>query len=199
MSEKNVFAPAVIPACPLVLASGSPRRRELMLEMGLTFTVKCADVDEDLPLGIAPCDAVTMLSDRKCRAVLPSTAGCAVIAADTVVALDGEILGKPKDAADAHRMLAALSGRTHEVFTGVAVGYGDIVTVRAARTAVTFRPMSDEEISAYIATGEPMDKAGAYGIQGGAGRFVAATDGDIDNVIGLPTRLLAEMLGELPR
>ena len=199
MSQTTVFAPATPPACPLVLASGSPRRRELMTDMGLTFTVRTADVDEALPSGIAPRDAVLMLSDRKCRAVLPSAAGCAVIAADTVVALDGEILGKPKDAADAHRMLAALSGRTHEVFTGVAVGYGDTITARAARTAVTFRPLTEDEILAYIATGEPMDKAGAYGIQGGAGRFVAATDGDIDNVIGLPTRLLAEMLGELPR
>ena len=199
MSKKEVFAPACLPACPLVLASGSPRRRELMSDMGLCFTVRSADVDESLPDRISPRDAVLALSERKCRAVLPSAAGCAVIAADTVVALDGEILGKPQDEADARRMLRALSGRTHEVFTGVALGYGDRVIARAARTAVSFRPLDEAEILAYIETGEPMDKAGAYGIQGGAGRFVAATDGDIDNVIGLPTRLLAEMLGELPK
>lgn len=184
--------------CPLVLASASPRRRELLGAMGQSFTVRCADVPEDLPNGIDPQEAVLTLARRKCAAVLPLSKGCAVIAADTVVALDGKILGKPKSEEDALAMLTALSGRTHEVFTGVAVGYGDSITVRADRTAVTFRPLSREEILAYIKTGEPMDKAGAYGIQGGAGHFAVAIDGALDNVIGLPTRLLADMLmGEL--
>ena len=184
-------------SCPVILASASPRRRELLSAMGVAFSVMSADVDEALPEGISPLDAVLLLARRKCEAVLPRAEGAIVIAADTVVALDGKILGKPVDRDDALGMLTALSGRTHEVYTGVAVGYGGSLTVRADRTAVTFRPLTPPEILAYIETGEPMDKAGAYGIQGGAAGFVASLSGEVDNVIGLPTRLLADMLSEV--
>ena len=179
----------------VILASGSPRRRELCTAMGLTFTVKTSDVDETIPTGTSPREAVEMLSRRKAEAVLPADA--IVIAADTVVAIGDTILGKPTDEADAHAMLCMLGGRTHDVFTGVTVCYHGRILTASAETAVTFRPLRDEEITAYIATGEPMDKAGAYGIQGLGGALVESIDGEFDNVVGLPCRLLKEMLEEI--
>ena len=171
---------------PLILASGSPRRRELLAKMGYSFETCSPDVDEHV--GGHPRDIVLTLARRKAEAAAADIPEGIVIASDTLVSLDGAPLGKPVDAADARRMLRALSGREHEVFSGVCVldartGWQRAVAVR---TGVTFRPLSDAEIDAYIATGEPMDKAGAYGIQGGAGRFVAALDGSFENVMGFP-------------
>ena len=179
----------------VILASGSPRRRELCAAMGLTFTVKTSDVDETIPRGTPPREAVEMLSRRKAEAILPADA--IVIAADTVVAIGDTILGKPKSEEDARVMLCMLCGRTHEVFTGVTVCYHGRILTASGETAVTFRTLTDDEITAYIATGEPMDKAGAYGIQGLGGALVESIDGEFDNVVGLPCRLLKEMLEEI--
>ena len=179
---------------PLILASGSPRRRELLAKMGYTFEICAPDVDERVT-GHAR-DIVYTLAQRKAHAAAEHIAQGVIVASDTLVSLDGAPLGKPADAADAHSMLAALSGREHEVFTGVCVldaATGESET-RSVRTGVTFREISPEEIDAYIATGEPMDKAGAYAIQGGAGAFVSALDGELENVIGFPVVEVREML-----
>ena len=180
----------------LILASGSPRRRELLTSMGYTFEIISPDVDEHVE-GPAR-EVVGILAERKGAAVAAAQENGIVIAADTLVAYDGKALGKPVDAADAKRMLLLLSGRTHEVFTGVAIF--DAATgkksVRVVRTGVTFRALTDAEIDAYIATDEPMDKAGAYAIQGGAHGFVESFEGPYENVIGFPVRDVREMLGE---
>ena len=186
MSEKSVR--------PLILASGSPRRRELLSRMGYTFEICTPDVDEHVT-GHAR-DIVHTLARRKARAAAAHYGDGVIIASDTLVSLDGAPLGKPADAKEAHAMLAALSGREHEVFTGVCVldaGTGHSET-RTVRTGVTFRDISPAEIDAYIATGEPMDKAGAYAIQGGAAPFVAALDGEFENVVGFPVAEVREML-----
>ena len=178
----------------LILASGSPRRRELLTQMGYSFEIQVPDVDENVD-GHAR-DVVAILSRRKAEAVAATRAEGVVIASDTLVSLDGAALGKPRDAADAHRMLAALSGRTHEVFTGVTIidaASGRSAT-RAVRTGVRFRELDDEEIENYIATGEPMDKAGAYAIQGGAHGVVEGFDGSYETVIGFPVDDIREML-----
>ena len=178
----------------LVLASGSPRRRELLSRMGYTFEICTPDVDEHVA-GHAR-DIVRALAERKARAAAVHYDDALIIASDTLVSLDGAPLGKPADAADARRMLLALSGREHEVFSGVclldaASGRSD---VRVARTGVRFRALTDGEIDAYIATGEPMDKAGAYAIQGSAGVFVEALDGSFENVMGFPVDEVGAML-----
>ena len=179
----------------IILGSQSPRRRELLARLGYAFETCSPDVDEHVDAPAS--EAVAILARRKARAAAENYREGVIIASDTLVSLDGAALGKPEDAADAHRMLRALSGRTHEVFTGVCVidcsdGRRES---RVVRTGVTFRELSDEEIDAYIATGEPMDKAGAYAIQGAAGAFVAGLDGSFDNVVGFPTQEVAEMLG----
>lgn len=179
----------------IILASGSPRRRELCAAMGLTFTVKIGDVDETIPKGTHPRDAVMLLSRRKAEAIPCEDA--VVIAADTVVALGDTILGKPKDRADAHAMLTMLSGKTHAVYTGITVTYRGKILTDADETLVTFRTLSEGEIAAYIATNEPMDKAGSYGIQGLGGALVESTSGAFDNVVGLPCRLLHGMLSKI--
>ena len=178
----------------LILASGSPRRRELLTQMGYSFEIQVPDVDENVD-GHAR-DVVAILSRRKAEAVAATRAEGVVIASDTLVSLDGAALGKPRDAADAHRMLAALSGRTHEVFTGVTIidAASGRSETRAVRTGVRFRELSKSEIDQYIATGEPMDKAGAYAIQGGAHGFVEGFDGSYENVIGFPVDDIREML-----
>ena len=179
---------------PLILASGSPRRRELLSKMGYTFTICTPDVDEHVT-GHAR-DIVCTLAERKARAGAAHYRRGVIIASDTLVSLDGVPLGKPADAADARRMLEALSDREHEVSSGVCVL--DIETgrheIRSVRTGVTFRAVTDQEIDAYIATGEPMDKAGAYAIQGGAGAFVTKLDGSFENVMGFPVDDVREML-----
>ncbi len=179
---------------PLILASGSPRRRELLAKMGYTFEICTPDVDEHVA-GHAR-DIVYTLAQRKARAAAAHYADGVIIASDTLVSLDGAPLGKPADSAEAHAMLAALSDREHEVFTGVCVmdaKTGESET-RTVRTGVTFRALSPEEIDAYVATGEPMDKAGAYAIQGGAAPFVAKLEGEYENVVGFPVVEVGEML-----
>ena len=178
----------------LILASGSPRRRELLTQMGYSFEIIVPDVDEDVS-GHAR-DVVGILSRRKAEAVAREQDHGIVIASDTLVSLNGQALGKPHDAQDAHRMLRLLSGKTHEVFTGVTIidaASGKRET-QVVRTGVIFRDLSDEEIAAYIATGEPMDKAGAYAIQGGAHGFVEGFEGSYENVIGFPVDEIREML-----
>lgn len=179
----------------LILASASPRRHELLTAAGIPHTVLTSDADEALPDGILPHEAVEMLSARKAAAVLPiAPKGAVILAADTVVALNGEILGKPTDKADASRMLAALSGGAHHVFTGVTVTDGTKTVTAHTKTAVRMRVITPAEIDAYIATGEPMDKAGAYGIQGRAALFVTGIEGDYANVVGLPVSQVGEIL-----
>ncbi|MEZ5205176.1 MAG: Maf family protein [Acidimicrobiales bacterium] len=190
----------------LVLASGSPRRRELLGALGMAFDVRPADVDET-PLPGEPADVlVRRLAVAKAEAALAAASErpVVVLAADTVVAVDGEVLGKPVDEADAARMLRALSGTRHKVLTGVAVGRVDAsgtassVDVEVAVTHVHMAPWTDEEIAAYVATGEPMDKAGSYAIQAEVGdRKVERIEGDFDNVVGLPMAVVRRLLGEV--
>ncbi len=169
----------------LVLASKSPRRSEILKNAGIDFTVRVADADETIPAGTNPEDAVVFLAARKAMAVKRAEDET-VLGADTVVVLDGEILGKPRDRDDAFNMLKSLSGRVHSVFTGVcAIGNGISITF-AEETKVEFYPLSDEEIYTYINTTEPYDKAGAYGIQGLASKFIRGIEGDYFNVVGLP-------------
>lgn len=179
----------------VILASQSPRRRELMGLFRHPFTVRVADIDETMDPKKSPQEEVARVSRLKALAVAP-TPEEVVIAADTVVVCDGKVLGKPKDEADAFRMLSMLSGRTHQVMTGLTVLGGGRCVSTTEVTDVCFRPLTSEEIEAYIATGEPMDKAGSYGIQGGAALFVRRLDGDYFNVVGLPVCKLGMILKE---
>lgn len=178
----------------LVLASASPRRRELFALFTAHFAVDVSEADETLPPGIAPDQAVQLLAREKALAVAVRRPGDIVVGADTVVVLDGEILGKPRDKAHAADMLRALSGRGHTVYTGVAVTDSGGCETFAERTAVEFAPLCDRQISAYIATGEPMDKAGAYGIQGQGALFVRSIHGDFYTVMGFPVCHFAEFM-----
>ena len=184
----------------LVLASASPRRRELLTQAGFTFDVHPAHIPEDPRPGEDPIAYVTRLARQKAEAVLAElsskgpTSPLVVLGADTTVTLDNQILGKPEDPADAARMLRLLSGRTHRVITGVAVVTVGAAEVAAEVTGVRFLALSDEEIGAYIATGEPMDKAGAYAIQGRAARWIPRVEGCYFNVVGLPLSLVSTML-----
>lgn len=169
----------------LVLASKSPRRAEILKNAGFDFTVRAQDGDEILPDGISPENAVMYLASVKAYAVRREK-GETVLGADTVVVSDGEILGKPASREQAFTMLKGLSGKTHSVYTGVCI-VGDGKTEKFyEKTDVTFLEISDSEINAYIDTGEPFDKAGAYGIQGIASKFVKSINGDYFNVVGLP-------------
>ena len=183
----------------IVLASRSPRRRQLLEQMGLRdFRIVCSDADETASPGLTPPALVEALSARKAAAVQhAAAAGDLIIAADTVVALDGRVLGKPADGPDAFAMLSALSGRRHQVYTGLTVVCGAQRLTEHEVTAVTFRSLSSAEICAYIATGEPMDKAGAYGIQGRGALFVEGIEGDYYNVMGLPVCRLGRILARL--
>ena len=181
----------------IILASQSPRRRELLERMGLPFRVITPDIDERMDRALPPGELVAAISAEKARAVAAQAGGAIVIAADTVVALDGAVLGKPADESDAARMLTALSGRTHQVFTGLTVACGADVRTVSEETAVTFRPLTGEEVAAYVRTGEPMDKAGAYGIQGYGALLVEGVQGDYYNVMGLPVCRLGGLLREL--
>jgi septum formation protein len=192
------------PPARLVLASASPRRAELLRQAGLAFDVLPVEVDETPLPGESARQMVRRLAQEKARLAATrleaSRPGNAVLilAADTTVVLDGEILGKPADAEDARRMLRQLSGRTHEVITGIALLGLPGGTLRLAdeATLVTFAQISDAEIETYVATGEPVDKAGAYAIQGGAARFVTRLEGSYSNVVGLPVELVKRMLEE---
>lgn len=183
------------PSVPLLLASASPRRAELLRAAGIPFDVFPADVDERQHAGEDASTYVQRLAAAKAAHVANTHPGRTVLGADTTVVVDGDVLGKPRDAAEAVAMLERLSGRSHLVLTGVCLIGPDGRTQRAvAVTTVDFRPLTAAEIEQYVASGEPMDKAGGYAIQGGAGRFVAQTDGDYDNVVGLPVALVVRLL-----
>ena len=182
----------------IILASQSPRRRELLSQMGLKgFKITSPDVDEDVDENLHPSLVVEELSLRKAKAVAAhADEEDLIIAADTVVALEGTVLGKPADEGDAFSILSALSGNRHYVYTGVTVIRGEKVVTQHEVTTVTFRDLDPQEIDNYIATGEPMDKAGAYGIQGRAGVFISHIEGSPSNVIGLPLGLLTRFFAE---
>ena len=180
----------------IVLASGSPRRQELLRRMGVTeFDVRVPEVEEYFPAGLTPEETVCYISREKSQAV-EAAEDEIVITADTMVFLDDKKLGKPADEAEALAMLTALQGHHHAVCTGVTVRQGSRMLTRAQRTEVYFRPASESELRAYIAGGEPMDKAGAYGVQGQGALLVERIDGDFFNVMGLPVLLLSRMLAE---
>ena len=182
----------------LVLASASPRRRELLQNAGIPFTVEAANVAETPLADETPRDCAERLAREKALAVFRLRPRDFVLGADTVVVADGQMLGKPRDAEDAARMLRTISGRTHEVITGIClVGSGtenEVEEVRSETTRVTVGELSEDDIRSYIASGEPMDKAGAYAIQGWASRWISRIEGDYFNVVGLPVCLLYEML-----
>ncbi len=180
----------------LILASASPRRRELLAQAGISCTVRPADIPEDPLPAEDPTAYVVRLARQKAQTVFDAAGDPAalVLGADTTVTLDSRILGKPADAGDARRMLRLLSGRTHRVITGVALVSAAGAQVAAEVTAVRFLTLSDAEIDAYIATGEPMDKAGAYAIQGRAARWIPRVEGCYFNVVGLPLALVGTML-----
>ena len=184
--------------CEIILASASPRRKELLSRLPCTFTVRAADVDETVPDETPPRRAVMELARRKARAVFCPGGHAAVIGADTLVSLGGKLLGKPGSKERAYEMLRTLSGRRHQMSTGVCVVLPSGVCITFCSAAeVTFRALTDEEIYAYIATGEPLDRAGAYAIQGGAAPFVKAYRGDYDGIVGLPVRRLGTLLARL--
>jgi septum formation protein len=182
----------------LVLASASPRRQELLRNAGFEFTVQPADVDETMHPGESAKAMVERLAREKAETVLRSLGGKkqVVIGADTTVVAGKEVLAKPADERDAARMLRLLSGRSHQVITGVCLAGPGFAEVRSESTTVFFERLSAKEIEAYIATGEPMDKAGAYAIQGYASRWIPRIEGDYFNVVGLPVALLVRMLKE---
>lgn len=180
----------------LILASQSPRRQELLRLFSCPFTVAVADIDETMDPRKDPCDEVARVSRRKAEAISREEDDV-VVAADTVVVLGSQVLGKPKDEADAVRMLTALSGRDHQVMTGVTVLRGKKAVTVTEVTDIHFRTLSPEEIRSYVQSGEPMDKAGAYGIQGGAALFAEKMVGDYYNVMGLPVCALWKILRDL--
>ena len=178
----------------LILASGSPRRHDLLAQMGLRFEVQVPNVPEIIPENATPEEVVTALALQKAEAVQHTNPDDCIIGADTIVYLDGDILGKPDDGQMARAYLRRLQGRSHQVFTGVAVLTPGRRDVRVCVTEVTFAPMSQAEIDWYVGTGEPMDKAGAYGVQGPGGVFVTEIRGNYFNVMGLPISMVYNML-----
>jgi septum formation protein len=181
----------------IVLASGSPRRRHLLRTLGIEHEVCPADVDEVRLPGETPETMAVRLARAKASAVAAMRPSDLVLAADTVVAIDGHVLGKPEDAEDARRMLGILSGKQHRVVTGVALACpGSTVLERRDVTAVWVRELTDDTIAAYVATGEPLDKAGSYGVQGAGAVLVERVEGDFFSVMGLPVRLVVDLLEE---
>ena len=187
--------------CPILLASASPRRRDLLARAGITFTVQTSEIEESVQAFSTPKEAVKELAQRKAVAVYERYAkgkGVVVLAADTLVSLGRLLLGKPEDKAHARDMLEALSGRTHQVQTGVCILLPSGLRITFCdQTDVTFRELAPEEIVSYLATDEPMDKAGAYAIQGGAAKFVRKIQGDYNNVVGLPIDHVRTLLKQL--
>ena len=177
----------------LILASASPRRQELLKLFGVPFTVRVADIDETMDLARPPYDEVARVSRLKALAI-PRKSDDVIIAADTIVVCEGKVLGKPKDEADAIATLKLLSGRDHQVMTGCTVLAGDNCESFTEVTDIHFRELSEKEIARYVASGEPMDKAGSYGIQGGAALFCTHMVGDYYNVMGLPVCALGLVL-----
>ncbi len=180
----------------LILASASPRRQELLKVFGCPFTVRAADIDETMDPDKAPFDEVARVSRQKAQAIAAGQDDV-IIAADTIVVCCGKVLGKPRDAEDARRMLSLLSGRDHQVMTGCTVVRGSRAVTFTEVTDLHFRPLLPQEIRRYILTGEPMDKAGAYGIQGGAALFCQRMEGDYYNVMGLPLCRLGQVLRDM--
>ncbi len=200
-NDRRVFHPrTILPTMksPIILASNSPRRKDLLRQVGVAFTSDPADVDERVVPEETPEGYAVRVALEKARVAARKAGSGIVIAADTIVVLDDTILGKPVDAQDAERMLTMLSGRAHHVITGLvimAAATGRTLT-RTADTRVWFRDLSPEEIRSYVASGEPLDKAGAYGIQEKGSLFVRKIEGCYFNVVGLPLSLLSEMLSE---
>jgi septum formation protein len=189
---------AVVSAGPiLILASASPRRADLLRTAGIPFAVAVADVDEREQPGEAPQAYVARLARQKARRVAAEHPGGFVLGADTTVVVDGTILGKPHDEPDAARMLRLLGGRRHEVLTGLCLqGPGGFDRADVITTVVEFAPLSEAEIACYVATGEPMDKAGAYAVQGRASRFITRIEGSYPNVVGLPVERVYAWCGQ---
>ncbi|MBR2315272.1 MAG: septum formation inhibitor Maf [Clostridia bacterium] len=180
----------------LILASASPRRKELLKNAGYEYEVCPADIDETMPQGVEPETACEILSRKKAQAVLEENPDAVVLGSDTIVVLGNTILGKPENEEDAKAMLRALSGRVHQVYTGLCVCGKDKTLSLVSRADVRFYNLSDAVIDAYIATKEPMDKAGAYGIQGVGSMLVKSIEGDYFTIVGLPLSKAARMLGE---
>ena len=180
----------------LILASASPRRKELLEKFGVPFVIRAADIDETMNPARSPYDEVGRVSRLKAMAT-PRESEDILIAADTIVVCEGKVLGKPRDEAEAAQMLGLLSGRDHQVMTGCTVLRGDHSVTFTEVTDIHFRELSEKEIARYVASGEPMDKAGSYGIQGGAALFCERMVGDYYNVMGLPVCRLGQVLKEL--
>lgn len=178
----------------LILASGSPRRVEILTSVGWDFEKCAADIDESLPEGESPENYVVRLACEKAQAVAAKIPDAIVLGADTTVVVDDQILGKPVDMDDARRMLRMLSGKWHEVLTGVAVVRGGITRSAMQRTRVKFTEMTDEEIDFLAAMGDPLDKAGAYAVQAQAALFIESVEGEYWNVVGLPINLVYEIV-----
>jgi septum formation protein len=178
----------------IVLASASPRRQQLLGNAGISFAAQTADISETPRAGEAPRDLAERLAREKAQAVFRLRPNDVVLGADTIVVVDAQILGKPRDAGEAARMLRLLSGRSHQVITGVCVMGPGFEKVRSEATLVTVCELTDPDIHTYIATGEPMDKAGAYAIQGFASRWIPRVEGDYCNVVGLPVALVYGIL-----
>jgi septum formation protein len=181
----------------VILASQSPRRRELLALIGITHEVRPADIDETYFPGEKPAAHAERLARGKCAVIAEREPDALVIGSDTIVVVDGDVLGKPADAAEAERMIARLSGRSHVVMTAVAVSWNGQTSSDVVEVGVTFHELSAADISAYVATREPMDKAGAYGIQGFGATIVERVDGDYFAVMGLPLQRLVRLLGQL--
>jgi len=177
-----------------ILASQSPRRRELLSMLGLTFEIVTADIDETMDPSLSVEDAVAQVCCRKAEAVAAKRPGKLIVSADTIVVVDGKVLGKPHSEEEAFSMLQSLSGRSHTVMTAFCLYRDGVAETHVEKTDLRFKPLSNEEILAYIATGSPMDKAGAYGIQDGAAVFVESLQGDYYNVMGLPLCALVKCL-----
>ena len=177
----------------IILASASPRRAELLRQIGAPFRVAVPAIEELTGSALPPVELVQENARRKALAMASEAGGLPVLAADTVVALGSEIFGKPRDEADAVRMLERFAGRTHEVYTGVAIAAREGIETAAARTVVEFAPLTSEMIRRYVATGEPLDKAGAYAAQGRAAVFITRLEGSFSNVVGLPLHLTATL------
>lgn len=180
----------------LILASASPRRQELLRNASIEFTIQVANIAENLIIGERPGDCAERLASEKARAVFNSRPADVVLGADTIVVVDGEILGKPRDETDAERMLQMLSGRKHEVITGVCVIGASFQEISSESTIVSMSELCEDDIRKYVASREPMDKAGAYAIQGMASRWIQRIEGDYFNVVGLPVSLVYRLLRE---
>jgi septum formation protein len=178
----------------IILASNSPRRKELLTKHNIAFDVIPSNIEEVVDLNMTPAENVMNLAKQKALDVYKKCQTAPILAADTIVAYDNEILGKPKDEMDAFRMLKLLSGKTHEVITGVAFVCNGNTMVYYEVSKVTFKELTEEEIIEYIKTKEPMDKAGSYAIQGIGSKFVLKFEGSYDNIVGLPVELVKKML-----